>query len=154
MSMMSNIFQSMNEKFRNKYNTTEKSDEILNKINQGKTVDISRPTSQRTFTKGEQGRNYKGQFTKRQYTEGDVEIGDTTSLHPNTDYARVAGRPSSAIQSLKYNPNTEIATVKFTNGHHTYDYNVPPSEIENFVNADSKGRYVNYNWNHNPQYSV
>lgn len=154
MSMMSNIFESLNEKYRNKYNTTKKADEIINKVNQGQNVSITRPTSQRTFTKGQQGRNLKGQFTKRQYTEGGVEIGDTTALHQNKDYAKTAERPSSAIASLKYNPTTEVATVDFVNGSHPYEYNVPPTEIQNFVEADSKGRYVQDNWNHNPEYRM
>lgn len=154
MNVWNSILKRFNENLRNKYQgtSTDNNKNMLNKIESGKTVSVYNPTSLRTFTKGSQGRNSKGQFEKRSYTQGNVEIGDTTSSHKKKDYAKTEQRASSSIKSAEYNPNTNTAKITFRGNNKTYDYNVTPDEFNDFLNADSKGRHVANEWNHNPHF--
>lgn len=132
--------------------TSGNQEQIQEKIDSGKKVTINNPTSLRTFTKGQQTRRQNGQFEKRSYTTGEVEIGDTTANHVKKDYAKTAERTSSAIQSAKYDPRTNTATIRFAGGNKDYQYEVTPEEFNDFVNAPSKGQHVASLWNHNPHF--
>lgn len=54
---------------------------------------------------------------------------------------------SAAVDSLEYNSETEVMTIRFKNNKDKkYDYyNVPLREIIGFMEADSKGRYFHHN---------
>lgn len=50
---------------------------------------------------------------------------------------------STAVQGIRYNPETKTLSVKFHSGDTWYDYgNVSEGLYESFVNAASKGRFV------------
>jgi len=52
---------------------------------------------------------------------------------------------SSNIRSVGYDPTSSILEVEFNSGS-IYQYlDVPESEYEGLMNADSKGRYLNRN---------
>ena len=50
---------------------------------------------------------------------------------------------SEAIEAVDYDPRSEILRVTFHNGR-SYEYlGVPPEEFRNFMNAESRGTYMN-----------
>ena len=50
---------------------------------------------------------------------------------------------SEAIEAVDYDPWSEILRVTFRNGQ-SYEYlGVPPKEFRNFMNAESRGAYMN-----------
>lgn len=159
MKIWDKIMQTFNENVRNKYQGTSGNEEALvGKIGEGQSVTINNPTSQRTFTKGEQGRQPNGRFDKKHFVEGynvpagNIDIGDTTKDYAKKDHAVTAERTSSAIKSAKYDPNTNTATIKFQGGKKEYQYEVTPEEFNEFINAPSKGQLVSKVWNHNPDF--
>lgn len=126
------ILDKLNEDFRNTYHSTDKVDDINKKIGNEKNVSVINPSSTRTITKGLQNTQ--------------TEIGDVTSGYNNkTTYKR----PSTAIEKVDYNPKEEIATVTFKNGNKGYDYKVNPDEMKEFLDAPSKGQWVNNIWKYN-----
>jgi hypothetical protein len=50
---------------------------------------------------------------------------------------------SSAIDAYTYDPSAQILRLLFTDGSTIYDYPCPPPLFENFLRAESKGRFVN-----------
>lgn len=139
-----NIWDRIKEDMLNQYNTTEKADEISDKIEAGKTVTITRPTSVRTYTRGPDNKHY---------IEGNIDIGDTTANYKNGQ-AITQKLASTSISEVKYDPKTQIASVTFSSSGKTYDYKVTPSEFEAFMNADSKGRHVATIWNKDPHFHI
>lgn len=60
---------------------------------------------------------------------------------------------SSAVQSFDYDPKSQALNVKFVGGNKKYLYpNVPPEVVTEFMDAPSKGKYMNYVIG--PQYST
>lgn len=53
---------------------------------------------------------------------------------------------STAIDDVKYDPNSNTASAKWINGDKYYDFDVSPSEMQDFSGAISKGQYVNNVW--------
>jgi hypothetical protein len=106
---------------------TKKVEKALDKS--PKEIMLKAPTSMRYFTKGSDG----------SYLTGDVHMIDT-GLQQATD-VQVA---SSAVAEVKYNPESNICSLRFVNGDKWYDYQMTPDEFEEFMAADSKGQYVNY----------
>lgn len=52
---------------------------------------------------------------------------------------------STAVDEIKYDPQTKILTVKYQNGNTYYDFpNVPQEVVTEFMEAPSKGRYLAY----------
>ena len=102
---------------------------ISNKINSGNSVNISNPTSQRTFH-----RDASGSLLDQQIDIGNTGEGDVGEI------------VSSAIDNIDYDPTNEIASVTFHNGKKAYDYKVSPKEMEEMINADSKGSWLNNIW--------
>lgn len=61
--------------------------------------------------------------------------------------------PSTAIKTIKYNPKSELLSVRFTSGSKTYDYPAVPVEvIQAFLKSPSKGQY--FMANIHDQYSL
>ncbi|MBO5809683.1 MAG: KTSC domain-containing protein [Bacteroidales bacterium] len=116
-------------------------DKVMKRVDKNKDVFINRPYSDRTFT-----RNAKGSFIG-----GDMLIGNEKESHPDSE---VVSLPSTAIADVAYNPEDEVATIKFVGGEGTYDYKVTPKEFNDFMNAPSKGRHVAKLWNHNEHFHI
>ena len=57
---------------------------------------------------------------------------------------------SSNILSIGYDPSTQVLEVEFISGAVYQYFNVPEAEFESFLNAESKGRYLNANIKHYP----
>ena len=64
MSIWESISNSLKARKGEFTGTSGNEDKISKRIDKGQSVNISNPTSQRTFTKGDQTRNSKGQFEK------------------------------------------------------------------------------------------
>lgn len=111
---------------RNNFSASEgKESQIIERVLKGNTVTV-KPTSSRFFSRGSDNR----------YESGNVDIDNNGGVK--------VGKPSTAIQSVSYDPSTEICSVVFRNGDgKAYDYSMTPSEFEDFMRSDSKGRYVN-----------
>jgi hypothetical protein len=52
---------------------------------------------------------------------------------------------SSTIEALAYSESSSTLYIKFNNGSEYEYYNVPMSVYEDFLNADSKGRFGHAN---------
>lgn len=152
MKLWDNIMTSLKARKGEFLGTSGNEEKISKKINSGNSVNISNPTSQRTFTKGEQTRNNKGQFEKRSYTTGNIDIGDTTDQYSKKDYAKTGEVVSSAISNFEYDPKTGLANITFVGGEKPYEYKMTPEEVDQFINTDSKGRFVAKKMNHNPHF--
>lgn len=68
------------------------------------------------------------------------EIGRTADEESNK--VKHVSVPSTAVESVTYEPRKENLKVNFVNGKHAYDYPATKEEFKNFLNADSKGRAV------------
>ena len=53
---------------------------------------------------------------------------------------------STAIDDVQYDPNSNTASVKWINGDKYYDFDVSPSEMNDFASSYSKGQHVNNVW--------
>jgi hypothetical protein len=52
---------------------------------------------------------------------------------------------SSNVHSIGHNKDTKILTVKFIDGGRLYEYyNVSEETYNNFLNAESKGKFLDY----------
>lgn len=116
-------------------------EKIMQRVDKNKDVFINKPNSQRTFTRGDDGT----------YASGNVLTGDEQKQNPGSALESI---PSTAIEDVGYDPNNEVATIKFAQGDKSYDYSVSPKEFQEFLNAPSKGRHVAKLWNHNPWFAI
>ena len=116
-------------------------DNVMSRVEKNKNIFINKPYSDRTFTKNEDG----------SFIGGDILVGNETENNPGS---KMISLPSTAIDSAGYNPEDEIASIKFVNGKKVYDYSVSPEEFKDFMNAPSKGRHVSKLWNHNPAFHI
>lgn len=71
-----------------------------------------------------------------------------------TDDGRIYDIDSTAIDDVKYDSESEIASVKFVHGDKWYDYRVTPEEFKEFLNASSRGSHAATIWNHNSHFHV
>lgn len=117
-------------------------EKAMSKVGQGKEITINNPSSKRTFTKG---------YTEpKMYSEGgSVTVGDNTSEFFEDEKPITAEVVSSAVRSVRYNPENERAFITFQGGNKEYEFAVTPDELDAFLNSDSKGRYVNSVWKKN-----
>lgn len=109
------------------HDLTKKVEKALDKS--PKEIMLKAPTSMRYFTKGSDG----------SYLTGDVQIIDT-----GLQQATAVQVASSAVAEVKYNPESNICSLRFVNGDKWYDYQMTPEQFEAFMGSNSKGRYVNY----------
>ena len=101
---------------------------VYKALDKNKEFILKNPTSIRSFSKGDDNT----------FVSGESEIGK--SLPTEVEVA------SSAISEVKYNPQSQVASLRFVGGDKWYDYQVTPDEFKEFIDADSKGRWVNYVW--------
>lgn len=107
-----------------KFNTNDKNDKIFEFIEAGKPVTITHPTSMRSYSRGRNGLYSSGSF----------------SISGQGTKAKLA---STAIAEIQYDPSTEICKVKYQPGNgNFYDFRMTVDEFKRFMNAPSKGRYV------------
>lgn len=77
-----------------------------------------------------------GLYTAKQMHESDID----TSAENRPEDVDERNIDSTAIQDLKYNPETKIAEVTFRGGSHSYAYpDVPEQNIKDMIRAPSKG---------------
>ena len=74
-------------------------------------------------------------------TSGDIRIGN--DVQAKSDKYIEDAVPSTAIQSIEWDPKTENAKVQFRGGNKNYDYPMTREELDSFLTADSKGRWIN-----------
>lgn len=101
-------------------------------LDKGKEFQLSRPTSIRSFERNDVTGDYRTGFS---------QIGK--------GYPTEVEVASSAVAEVKYDPNKNIASIRFVNGDKWYDYDVTPEEFQEFIDADSKGQWINYIWKWN-----
>lgn len=94
-------------------------------MDNGKSINISNPTSFRTYQNV--GRNT--------LNKDDIEVGLTSG--------KGAELASTAIKSIEFDPASENAKITFTSSDKQYDYPMTPEEFRSFMSSDSKGRWVN-----------
>ena len=99
--------------------------QIEKAMDKGKSINISNPTSFRTYQNV--GRNT--------LNKDDIDIGLTSG--------KGAELASTAIKSIEFDPASENAKITFTSSDKKYDYPMTPEEFRSFLTADSKGRWVN-----------
>ena len=79
---------------------------------------------------------HTGLYTAKQMHEADID----TSVENRPEDVDERNIDSTAIQDLKYNPETKIAEVTFRGGSHSYAYpDVPEQNIKDMIRAPSKG---------------
>ena len=133
MAFWENITNSLKARKGEFTGTSGKNSEKINKrIDENKSVNISNPTSQRTFHKE------NGSLLDQQ-----IDIGNTMDGSFDAELGEVV---SSAIQNVDYDPNSQTASITFKGGDKSYDYKVSPNEMKEFLDADSKGKWVNDIW--------
>ena len=138
MKFWDSIHDRMNEWKGIYQGTTEKNkDKMSKRIDAGKLVQVNNPTSKRTFHKDEIGSTIDQQ----------IDIGDERNVLSEQGIDSEIGEvSSSAIKSIDYDPEREVASVTFHNGTHPYDYRVSPEEMQEMIDADSKGQWLNHIW--------
>lgn len=110
------------------FNTNEHNAAIRRRVLQGKTTEVMHPTSMRSLYRGKDGTFASGEILQGKYGNAD-------------HYEEVT---STAIADVKYDPSSHICKVKYTTGDTWYDFMMTPAEFEEFMNADSKGKYVQH----------
>jgi hypothetical protein len=98
---------------------------ISKRVDNNKSVNISNPTSYRTYQNVGEGT----------LNEDDVDVGLTSG--------KGAELASTAIKNIEFDPASENAKITFTSSDKQYDYPMTPEEFRSFLTADSKGRWVN-----------
>lgn len=103
---------------------------ISRDLRKDKNVTIGNLTSKRWLSRGSDGHysDDDSKMTLNEYEgEQEVEI------------------PSTAIADVKYDPNTRVCHVKYRGGNKWYRFiNMSPQQFKAFMNASSKGRYVQF----------
>lgn len=99
--------------------------QIEKAMEKGKSINISNPTSYRTYQNV--GRNT--------LNKDDIDIG--LSSGKGVELA------STAIKSIEFDPASENAKITFTSSDKQYDYPMTTEEFKSFMSSDSKGRWVN-----------
>lgn len=100
-------------------------------MNKGKSINISSPTSYRTYHNVGEG----------SMDPNDMDIGLQSGSNPQTD--RVGEVQSTAIKNIEFDPTSENAKITFVSSDKQYDYPMTPDEFRSFINSASKGRWVN-----------
>ena len=127
------LAQSIRKKAEEKPSKTISSDDkkkISRNLRKDKNVTIDNLTSKRWLSRGSNGHysDDDSKMTLNEYEgEQEVEI------------------PSTAIADVKYDPRTRVCHVKYRGGNKWYRFiNMSPQQFKAFMNASSKGRYVQF----------
>lgn len=132
--------------------TSGNEEKISERLGNNQTVNIANPTSMRTYTKGEQGRNSKGQFEKRSYTTGNIDVGDTTDQYSKKDYAKTGELASTAIKNARYDPSDDSLNITYQGGDKEYKFKAGgPEGVQEWINAPSKGQ-ITQEWRETHRY--
>lgn len=108
--------------------TQGRESQIMKRVLKDKNVTIDNPTSQRYYYRG---------------NDGTFSGNPQTGVIENEGYGVGVGRPSTAVKTINYDPNTQVCRITFVGGSKEYEYKMTKGEFDNFLNASSKGRYVN-----------
>ncbi len=128
MGILSNLIGKITTKTLEGGNRQDKAfqSELQSLVDKGKKVTINDVKSSRYQQKGSD--NYYGPT-------------DTSLPYENMKEQSVS---SSAVDKVSYNPKTNDLTIKFRNNNKNYVYpDVPQEVFTEFMDAPSKGRYVN-----------
>ena len=125
MKFWNNIMNSLKARKGEFTGTSGNEAKIEKAMEKGKSINISNPTSYRTYQNV--GRNT--------LNKDDVEVGLTSG--------KGAELASTAIKNIEFDPASENAKITFTSSDKQYDYPMTPEEFKSFMNSDSKGRWVN-----------
>lgn len=125
MGFWENVVKSMRARKGEFTGTSGNQADIEKAMDKGKSINISNPTSYRTY-------HNVGAGTMDQ---NDIDIGLTSGKG-----AEIA---STAIKNIDFDPASENAKITFTSSDKQYDYPMTSEEFRSFLNADSKGRWVN-----------
>ena len=101
---------------------------VLERTDKGKSISVSKPTSYRT-----------------QNDNGEQDVGLTSGEAMPVE--------SSAIQDVSYDPERNVASITFVGGNKSYNFDVIPDEMKEFLTAPSKGQWVNNIWKYNNRMS-
>lgn len=124
MKLWDNIMTSLKARKGEFLGTSGNEEKISNKINNGKSVNITNPTSQRTFH-----RDASGSLLDQQ-----IDIG-------NTGKGDVGEVVSSAIESARYDPSDDSLNITYRGGDKEYKFQAGgPEGVMEWVNAPSKGQ--------------
>lgn len=106
---------------------TEKIDKQLGK---GKEINVGLMNSKRYYGKG----------SNDSFLDNDATVGSLDEYDGETE----VDIPSTAIAEVKYDPKTRVCNVLYVGGKKWYRFeNMSPQQFKSFMNASSKGRYVN-----------
>lgn len=109
-------------------NMFDMSKKVSKALGKDKEILLMKPTSLRSFSRGDDNTYVSG--------ESQIDKGLPTEVE-------VA---SSAIAEVKYDPNRNVASIRFVGGDKWYDYDVTPEEFQQFIDSGSKGRWVSNVW--------
>ena len=112
-------------------NIFDMASKVSKAIDKGKKFQLSHPTSIRSFSRGDDNT----------YRSGDVSVGK--SLPTEVEVA------STAVAEAQYDPQRNVASIRFVGGDGWYDYDVSPDEFQEFIESPSKGQWINYIWKYN-----
>lgn len=109
---------------------------IENKLKKGKEANVKLVTSTHFYGKGSNGHHIDDDATVNSLDEYSGEIG--------------VDMPSTAVQEVRYVPNSQdpaegVCWVRFVGGKgkwYRYEH-MSPQQFKSFMNASSKGRYLN-----------
>ena len=103
---------------------------IENKLKKGKEINVGLMNSKRYYGKGSNGH----------FTDDDAISNSLDELDGEVE----VDIPSTAIAEVKYDPETRVCNVRYVNGDKWYRFEgMSPLQFKSFMNAGSKGRYVN-----------
>lgn len=117
--------------FTRKKLASDDTEKINKRLRKDKDVLINRLISKRYYGKGSDGH----------YSDDDATHNSLDEYSGETEVEI----PSTAIADVKYDPKTQVCHVRYVNGNKWYRFiNMSPKQFESFMNASSKGRYVQY----------
>ena len=122
---ITNVFDNL-KKPLSSYDTKK----IEKKLDKGKDVSVDHLTSKRFFGKDKDG-SYLGK---------DSTVASLDEYSGETEVSV----PSTAVEAVKYDPETEVCDVKYRKGRKWYRFErMKPQDFLSFMAATSKGRFLN-----------
>lgn len=106
-------------------------------LKKNKSLDINLLTSERTFTKNDEGSYIGGEMTIGRPSKEEKEKMEKEHKAPKT-----LSIPSTAISKVRYDPEQQICWVKYRSGKEWYSFSMTPEEFKAYMAAPSKGRHT------------
>ena len=126
------------EREKSKELASDNKKKISKDLRKDKDLTINKLISKRFVTTDDDGKKGSGLSLDEYSGDTEVEI------------------PSTAIADVKYDPKSRVCHVKYVGGNKWYRFvNMTPQQFKSFMNASSKGRYVQRIMrikNHDPNY--